>query len=133
MMGFDCESFDRVLDKFTPMFWGHTPFDESGFIVEFEYITGRKREVEPADCLGLVLVWTRTRGPLNVLQLVFGLTYTNLTVYLRFGFRLIVETFHDEIHWHEYRSHRLRQSMSIWPPLVHGIHCWMTAGQQWMG
>jgi hypothetical protein len=97
MMGFDCESFDRVLDKFTPMFLGHTPFDESGFIVKFEYITGRKREVEPADCLGLVLVWTRTRGQLNVLQLVFGLTYTNLSVYLRFGFRLIVETFHDDL------------------------------------
>ena len=96
MMGFDCESFDKILDKFAPMFLGHTPFDKSGFIVEFEYIRGRKREVEPADCLGLVLVWTRTRGPLNVLQLVFGLTYTNLSVYLRFGFRLIVETFHDD-------------------------------------
>ena len=41
-------------------------------------------------------MWTRTRGPLNVLQLVFGLTYTNLSVYLRFGCRLIVETFHDD-------------------------------------
>ena len=96
MMGFDCESFDKILDKFAPIFSGHTPFDKSGFIVEFEYISGRKREVQPADCLGLVLVWTRTRGPLNVLQLVFGLTYTNLSVYLRFGFRLIVETFHDD-------------------------------------
>jgi hypothetical protein len=58
MMGFDCESFDRLLDKFAPMFDGHTPFDESGYIVEFEYTQGRKREVQPADCLGLVLVWT---------------------------------------------------------------------------
>jgi hypothetical protein len=30
------------------------------------------------------------------LQLVFGLTYTNLSVYLRFGIRIIVETFHDD-------------------------------------
>ena len=60
MTGFDCESFDRVLDKFGPMFSGHTPFDASGMIVAFEYVTGRKREVQPADCLGLVLVWTRT-------------------------------------------------------------------------
>jgi hypothetical protein len=96
MMGFDCESFDRLLDKFTPEFNGHTPFDESGYVVEFEYTRGRKREVQPADCLGLVLVWTRTRGPLNVLQLVFGLTYSNLSVYLRFGIRLIVEIFHDD-------------------------------------
>ena len=60
MKGLDCESFDKILDKFAPMFWGHTPFDESGFIVEFEYITGRKREVEPADCLGLVLLFILT-------------------------------------------------------------------------
>jgi hypothetical protein len=80
------------------MYTGHTPFDESGMIVEFKYVSGRKRIVQLADCLGLVLVWTRTRGPLNVLQLVFGLTYTNLSVYLRFGIRLIVETFqHDPI------------------------------------
>ena len=37
-----------------------------------------------------------TRGLLNVLQLVFVLTYSNLSVYLRFGMRLIVETF-----WHD--------------------------------
>ena len=96
MTGFDCDSFDSLLVKFGPMFDGHTPFDESGMIVEFEYVTGRKREVQSADCLGLALIWTRTRGPLNVLQLVFGLTLTNLSVYLRFGIRLIVETFRDD-------------------------------------
>jgi hypothetical protein len=65
---------------FTPMFLGHTPFDASGMIVKFEYVRGRKRVVQPADCLGLVLVWPQTRGALNVLQLVFGLTYSNLSV-----------------------------------------------------
>ena len=96
MTGFDCKSFDRILEKFAPMFLGHTPFNESGMIIEFEYVRGRKRKVQPADCLGLVLMWTRTRGPLNVLQLVFGLTYTNLCVYLRYGIRLMVETFHND-------------------------------------
>ena len=96
-MGFDCESFGKILDKFAPMFSGHTPFDKSGMIVDFEYITGQKREVQPADCLGLILVLTRTRGPLNVLQLVFGLTYSKLFIYLRFGICLIVETFHDSM------------------------------------
>jgi hypothetical protein len=32
---------------------------------------------------------------LNVLQLVFGLTYTNLSVNLRFGICLLIETLHD--------------------------------------
>ncbi len=93
MLGFDCESFDKVLKKFAPMFSGHTPFNKSGMIVEFEYVQGRRRVVQPEDCLGLVVVWMRTRGSLYVLQLVFGLTYSNLSVYLRFGMRIIVETF----------------------------------------
>ncbi len=96
MMGFDCKSFSKILQKFAPMFSGHTPFNKSGIIIEFEYTHGRKREVQPKDCLGLVLVWTPSRGFLNVLQLVFGLTYTNLSVYLRFGIRLLVETFSND-------------------------------------
>ncbi len=95
-MGFDCLSFDRILDKFGPMFSEHTPFDESGMIVEFDYTRGQKRVVQPANCLGLVLVWTQARGSLNVLQLVFGLTLSNLSVYPRFGIRLMVETFKND-------------------------------------
>jgi hypothetical protein len=82
MMGFDCESFDRILDKSGTMFLSHTPFDISGMIVKLEYVSGYRRNVQPVDCLGLVLVWMQTRGALNVLQLVFGLTYSTLSVYL---------------------------------------------------
>jgi hypothetical protein len=95
-MGFDCESFNKILKKIGPMFSSHTPFDESGFIVPFKYVRGQKRNVKPEDCLGLVLEWSRTRGALNVLQLIFGLTYTDLSVYLRFGIRLPIEIFHDD-------------------------------------
>ncbi len=52
MTGFDCESFDRIIEKFSPMFSGHMPFDASGMIVNFVYVQGRKRVVQPADCLG---------------------------------------------------------------------------------
>jgi len=40
MMGFNADSFDRLLLKFGPMFSGHMPFDESGRIVEFKYTRG---------------------------------------------------------------------------------------------
>ncbi len=136
MMGFDCESFSRILEKFCPIFSTHTPFDKSGMIIEFEHFRGQKRVVQPEDCLGLVLVWTTcTRGSMNVLQLVFGvwaysrakesssarglsracismdhlhqrfnecvatcigLTYSNLSVYLRFVIHLIVKIFSDD-------------------------------------
>ena len=89
-MGFDANSFNRLLLKFGPMFFGHTPFNESGMIVECEYITGRKRKVQPEDYLGLVLVWTQTTGLLYVLQLL-------VCVYLRFGVRLFVEMFSDNL------------------------------------
>jgi hypothetical protein len=51
---------------------------------------GRKREVQPEDYLGLVLVWTQTTGLLYVLQLL-------VCVYLRFGVRLFVEMFRDNL------------------------------------
>ena len=101
---------------------------------KFKYTCRQKREVQPKDCIGLVLVWTHTRGSLNVIQLVFILTYSNLFVYLRFGIHLIVKTFHhsplarvsipsgDEIVNHFKRC--------LWhdtlPPF------WMIAGQGWM-
>jgi hypothetical protein len=44
----------------------------------------------PEDGLGLTLAWTRTRGSLMALQLIFGMTYTNLDDYLLFAKRIIV-------------------------------------------
>ncbi len=78
------------------MYLTHMPFDASGMIVPLNDPRGQKRKVLPADCLGLVLVWTQTRGFMNVLQLVFGLTYTKLSVYLQFGICLIVEIYGDD-------------------------------------
>ena len=96
MMGFDTVSFGRILEKLSPMFSGHTTFELSRMVVEFEYTHGQKREVQPKDCLGLVIVWSHTRGLLNVLQRVFGLTYSNLFIYLRFGFWISVKTFQND-------------------------------------
>ena len=43
------------------------------------------------DILGLVLAWTRTGGSLLSLQLHFGLSMTNLAMYLCFGCKIIIE------------------------------------------
>jgi hypothetical protein len=129
MMRFKVDSFDRILLKFGPMCSGHMSFDESGRIVKFEYTRGEKREVQPEDCLGLVLVWTQTRGLLNVLQLVFGLTYTNLSVYLRFGVHLFVKTFRGNLlaqvsipSTEEIES--FKETFAAWHPLL--TDCWIT-------
>jgi hypothetical protein len=98
-------------------------------IVKFEYTRGQKREVQPEDCLGLVLVWTQTRGSLNVLQAVFGLSYTNLSMYLRFGVCLFVKTFRDDPlarvsipSAEEIKS--FKEAFAAWRPLL--TDCWAT-------
>ncbi len=51
---------------------------------------GRKQLVRPEDCSGLVLAWTRTRGSLLALQLIFTMTYSILDDYILFGKHIIV-------------------------------------------
>ena len=47
--------------------------------------------MNPADCLGLVLAWSRTRGSLMVLQLLFGMTMSLVAKYLQFARRILVK------------------------------------------
>jgi hypothetical protein len=56
---------------------------------------GRPWMIWPEDGLELVLAWTRTRGLLMVLQLNFGMTYTNLDDYLLFAKRIIIMVLQD--------------------------------------
>lgn len=52
--------------------------------------------IRPEDCLGLLLAWSRTWGSMMVLQLIFGMTMTNLSIYVRFAHRIIIEVLHDD-------------------------------------
>ena len=97
MTGFDGASFASLLQRFAPLFDEYTPFNTSRILLKQDPSKGgRPRKVRPEDCLGLVLVWTRTRGSLTALQLVFGMTCSNLCMYLRFGRRVIVEALKND-------------------------------------
>ncbi len=93
LTGFDRDTFDSLCEIITPVFELYTPFVPSGVLC-FERMKeqnrGRPRMIRPEDGLGLVLAWTRTRGLLMVLQLIFGMTYTNLNDYLLFAKRIII-------------------------------------------
>ena len=94
LTGFDCASFASLCALFAPVFDSYTPFVPSGtscFEQEKLPNKGRKRMIRPEDGLGLVLAWTRTRGSLMALQLIFGMTYSNLNDYLLYGKRIIVK------------------------------------------
>jgi hypothetical protein len=98
LTGFDRATFDSLCEIFTPIFESYTPFVPSGILC-FEHTKeqnrGRPWMIQPEDGLGLVLAWTRTRGSLMVLQLIFGMTYTNLDDYLLFVKRIIVMVLRD--------------------------------------
>jgi hypothetical protein len=93
LTGFDHATFNFVCKILTPIFESYTPFVPSGvscFEHKKEQNRGRPWMIWPEDGLGLALAWTRTRGLLMALQLIFGMTYTNLNDYLLFAKRIIV-------------------------------------------
>ena len=86
--GLSYHAFDYLVSKFTWYFDNYTPFN--GRVTKRAKF-GRRRRINAIDCLGLVLVWTRTKGSVYALQMTFGLSMTNLCEYLRFGRRIIVQ------------------------------------------
>ncbi len=92
LLGFDVDSFFYIVKKIAPLFDNNSPFLD-------DYIRtnrGRKRLIRVEDCVALFLAWTRTRGSMFVLQMIFGMTQSNLSFYLWFGRRLFVHSFSDD-------------------------------------
>ena len=99
MTDFDCASFASLCEIFAPSFDSYTPFIPSGTsCYEREKLKnkGRKRKIHLENCLGLVLAWTRTRGLLIALQLICGMTFSNLDEYLLFAKRIIVKVLRND-------------------------------------
>ena len=93
LCGFDHTSFRSLLALFEPYFNNYTPYYGDGngkFLTKTAQSRGRPRQVTPTVALGLVLAWTRTRGSSMVLQLIFGVTSSLLSMWLRFGRRILV-------------------------------------------
>jgi hypothetical protein len=91
--GLDHCTFEELNVKFKLLFELYTPHSDSGCIERKQsrrLRRGRPRSIKSMDCLALVLAWTRTRGSMHVLQIIFGLTGAVVSVYLRFGRRLLV-------------------------------------------
>jgi hypothetical protein len=88
--GFDHWTFSYLLNKFMPLNQRYSPYSShvGGLIQEVRKNRsrgGRPRTLDPCSCLGLVLCFTRTKGPLQLLQMVFGLSYSVLCLFLKFG------------------------------------------------
>jgi hypothetical protein len=57
---------------------------------------GRPCSLGPADCLGLVLGYTRTKCSLFALQMVFGATHSVLCLFLKYSMRLLFRLLKEE-------------------------------------
>ena len=77
LTGLDRESFAELEQKFRRYYNLFTPHTLSGMISKRgNSYRGRRRLMISKDCLALCLSWTRTRGGMYVLQMIFGVTGT---------------------------------------------------------
>ena len=74
------------------MFCWNSPWSEDGFVrpLKNTYM-GKSSMLDSVGSLGLVLCWYRTRGnPRKTLVLSFGLSKSNIIVWIRFGKRVLL-------------------------------------------
>ena len=90
LTGLDHATFGWLHNKFESMYKKYTPFGEEGRMRLITGAGGRPRLMSAADALGLALAWTRTRGSQMVLQIIFGMPGTSVSMYIRFSRRLVI-------------------------------------------
>ena len=94
----DYPSFNYLAVKFEELYNLYTPYSMNGRIklkrqrARFR----RPRSLDSRACLGLVLCFNRTRGSLHALSLLFGITSSVLSLYLKFGRRLLLKILKSE-------------------------------------
>lgn len=97
LIGLDYKSFEALHDLFGPYYWRYSPYNTTGNrmrrlppVAPGKIRKGNKRLLTSRACLALVLAWTRTRGALRTLQVMFGTTANPTSLWLRFGKRLLL-------------------------------------------
>lgn len=97
LTGLDYESFNWLDELFSPIFNDYSPMvSPDGSIVPLKNKRCKPRLITGRDCLGLNLAWTRTKGSCYCLQMLFGMTATCVSVYLRFGRRILIQVLQSQ-------------------------------------
>ena len=97
LCGLDHASFEMLHTNFRTLFDDFSPYGEKGRIIQrHNKNKGAPRLITSRQCLGLVLAWTRTRDSNAILQLIFGLTAGPLSLWMRFGRRLLLTTLRED-------------------------------------
>ena len=97
LCGFDHASFADIHQKFKPLFDSNSPYTNKGRLIGQHNIKkGGRRLITSTQGLALVLAWTRTQGSFAALQLIFGFTPGRLSLWLRFGCRMLLRVLSAE-------------------------------------
>lgn len=91
LTGLDHAAFSYVLQRFSVLYTKYSPYSVDGKIRKLALTQrGRPRSMSSDQCLGLCLAWTRTRGSMAILSLLFGVTGSVVSLFLRFGRRILL-------------------------------------------
>jgi hypothetical protein len=94
MTGLNYSTFHELLAIFSPIFHEYTPHVDSGCNISqlpYRHIhRGRRQTIDAIIALSLVLVWTQTRGTYASLQVIFGMTASNISKWLWFNKRILL-------------------------------------------
>ena len=81
--GVDHQEFLQLLGLFQPLFDAHTFDEQTGEVFRKKQI-GRPRSIDAVGALGMLLMWYRTKGPLNrSFPLIFGVTNSPMHRWLK--------------------------------------------------
>lgn len=95
LTGLHHNAFRNLLHLFEPVYNNYSPYSSDGHIRRLDTTTrqGRPRSMNSEHCLALCLAWTRSKGFLNWMSIVFGVTNSVVSLFIRFGRRMLVRLF----------------------------------------
>lgn len=101
LTGLDYKTFHYLLPSFATLYEAYTPYSADGGIRLLPLSNvrrGRPRSMTAVQCLGLVLAWGRTRGSEMVLCMLFGVTASVCSLFIRLGRRLLLKILSRDQH-----------------------------------
>jgi hypothetical protein len=128
--GLDYSTFEYLLQKFKPLYDHLTPHSKDGDIKLLTSKETKPRIIEASDCLGLVLMWTRTRGSMFSLQMKFGMSGTATGLYIRFARRLLLHIFQNDDNARicipsDHKIEEYKNAIKARHPVLDGVWCAM--------
>lgn len=98
LCGFDHHAFRELLSLFEPIYISYSPYSTNGCIrrVNPTITGGRPRSMSATQCLALTLAWTRSKGSEGLLSIIFGVTGSVCSLFIRFGRRILIRRLRND-------------------------------------